>query len=127
MVDVATGSCRDGLHPDRANKNRGTQSVLSYLLSVVELRTTLLREGLVEPKTISVLSCVNPLSQGKERETSPIPHSQIQALHLRPDPAASLSGGSEPATEPRELNPIDKHPYRPHLERVLALGPADIG
>jgi hypothetical protein len=38
MVDVATGSCRDGLHADRANENRGGESLLSYLLSVTELR-----------------------------------------------------------------------------------------
>jgi glycosyltransferase involved in cell wall biosynthesis len=38
LVDAATGSCRDGLHPDRANENRGAESVLSYLLSVAELR-----------------------------------------------------------------------------------------
>lgn len=38
VVDVATGSCRDGLHPDRANENRGGESLLAYLLSVTELR-----------------------------------------------------------------------------------------
>jgi hypothetical protein len=38
LVDVATGACRDGLHPDRANENRGGESVVSYLLSVAELR-----------------------------------------------------------------------------------------
>ncbi|HJQ17781.1 MAG TPA: glycosyltransferase family 4 protein [Allosphingosinicella sp.] len=38
LVDVATGSCRDGLHADRANENRGGESVVSYLLSVVALR-----------------------------------------------------------------------------------------
>ncbi|MDB5480616.1 MAG: glycosyltransferase [Caulobacteraceae bacterium] len=40
LVDVATGSCRDGLHPDRANENRGGESVLSYLLGLAELRGT---------------------------------------------------------------------------------------
>jgi glycosyltransferase involved in cell wall biosynthesis len=38
LVDVETGSCRDGLHPDRANENRGAESVLSYLLGLCELR-----------------------------------------------------------------------------------------
>jgi glycosyltransferase involved in cell wall biosynthesis len=38
LVDVATGSCRDGLHPDRANENRGGESVVSYLLSLAEIR-----------------------------------------------------------------------------------------
>jgi glycosyltransferase involved in cell wall biosynthesis len=38
LVDVGTGSCRDGLHPDRANENRGGESAVSYLLSVAEIR-----------------------------------------------------------------------------------------
>lgn len=38
LVDVETGSCRDGLHADRANENRGGESVVSYLLSLCELR-----------------------------------------------------------------------------------------
>lgn len=38
LVDLETGSCRDGLHPDRANENRGGESVVSYLLSLAELR-----------------------------------------------------------------------------------------
>ena len=38
LADPETGGCRDGLHPDRANENRGAESVLAYLLSVVEIR-----------------------------------------------------------------------------------------
>ncbi len=38
LADIDTGSCRDGLHPDRANENRGAESVLSYLLALVEMR-----------------------------------------------------------------------------------------
>ena len=38
LVDPDTGSCRDGLHPDRANENRGAESVLSYLLALSEIR-----------------------------------------------------------------------------------------
>jgi hypothetical protein len=38
LVDLETGSCRDGLHRDRANENRGGESVVSYLLSVAEIR-----------------------------------------------------------------------------------------
>jgi hypothetical protein len=37
-VDLETGSCRDGLHPDRANENRGGESVVSYLLGLSEIR-----------------------------------------------------------------------------------------
>ncbi len=38
LVDLDTGSCRDGLHPDRPNENRGGESVVSYLLSLAEIR-----------------------------------------------------------------------------------------
>jgi glycosyltransferase involved in cell wall biosynthesis len=38
LVDVATGSCRDGLHPDRANENRGGESAVCYLLGLAEIR-----------------------------------------------------------------------------------------
>jgi hypothetical protein len=38
LVDPETGSCRDGLHRDRPNENRGGESVVSYLLSLAEIR-----------------------------------------------------------------------------------------
>ena len=38
LIDPETGSCLDGLHPDRANANMGAESVLSYLLGLVEIR-----------------------------------------------------------------------------------------
>jgi hypothetical protein len=39
LVDSETGSCCDGLHPGRANENRGGESVVSYLLGLVEIRS----------------------------------------------------------------------------------------
>ncbi len=38
LVDPESGSCRDGLHPDRANENRGGESAVSYLLALAEMR-----------------------------------------------------------------------------------------
>jgi glycosyltransferase involved in cell wall biosynthesis len=38
LIDAETGSCSDGLHPDRANENRGAESTLSYLLGLAEIR-----------------------------------------------------------------------------------------
>jgi glycosyltransferase involved in cell wall biosynthesis len=38
LVDPETGSCRDGLHPNRANENRGGESVVSFLLGLAEIR-----------------------------------------------------------------------------------------
>src|SRR3546814_19809584 len=38
LADLATGSCRDGLHPDRANENRGADSLLSFWLALADMQ-----------------------------------------------------------------------------------------
>jgi hypothetical protein len=38
LINLETDSCCDGLHPDRANENRGGESVVSYLLGLAQLR-----------------------------------------------------------------------------------------
>jgi glycosyltransferase involved in cell wall biosynthesis len=38
IYDAATGGCRDGLHPDRINRNQGGESTLAFLLSLVEMQ-----------------------------------------------------------------------------------------
>ncbi len=53
LIDLETGSCCDGLHPDRANENRGGESVVSYLLSVAEIRQL--------ERTVSVCAEAAPL------------------------------------------------------------------
>ena len=45
------------------------------------------------------------------------------ALYLRPDPARVVVRPFEPATEPRDLNPIDKVRANHIVDRVLALDP----
>jgi glycosyltransferase involved in cell wall biosynthesis len=37
LYDPATGGCRDGLHPDRANQNEGAESTLAFLHSLLEM------------------------------------------------------------------------------------------
>jgi glycosyltransferase involved in cell wall biosynthesis len=39
LYDSATGGCRDGLHPDRANENQGAESTLSFLMALLEMRS----------------------------------------------------------------------------------------
>jgi glycosyltransferase involved in cell wall biosynthesis len=39
LYDSATGGCRDGLHPDRANQNQGAESTLSFLMALVEMKS----------------------------------------------------------------------------------------
>jgi glycosyltransferase involved in cell wall biosynthesis len=38
LIDPDTGGCCDGLHPDRANENRGGESAVSYLLGLAQIR-----------------------------------------------------------------------------------------
>ncbi len=38
LYDVATGGCRDGLHPDRVNENQGAESTLSFLMALLAMR-----------------------------------------------------------------------------------------
>jgi hypothetical protein len=38
LYDPATGGCRDGLHPDRANQNQGAESTLAFLMALLEMR-----------------------------------------------------------------------------------------
>ena len=53
LVDTDTGSCRDGLHPDRANENRGGESVVCYLLALAEIRQ-LARVSLNPPNPVAL-------------------------------------------------------------------------
>lgn len=46
-----------------------------------------------------------------------------QTLYLRPDPARVVVRPFKPATEPRDLNPVDKTRANHIVERVLALDP----
>ena len=38
LYDASTGGCRDGLHPDRVNRNQGAEATLSFLLALFEMR-----------------------------------------------------------------------------------------
>jgi glycosyltransferase involved in cell wall biosynthesis len=39
LYDAATGGCRDGLHPERANQNQGSESTLSFLTALLEMHS----------------------------------------------------------------------------------------
>jgi hypothetical protein len=76
LVDLETGSCRDGLHPNRVNENCGGESAVSYLLSLAEIRQAyrsrevhmkspraLRKHGNIEvPYNEKSISCLQPLS-----------------------------------------------------------------
>jgi glycosyltransferase involved in cell wall biosynthesis len=56
LIDPDTGSCSDGLHPDRPNENKGAESVLSYLLGLVEIRQFIAATAVDRTKPASKLS-----------------------------------------------------------------------
>jgi glycosyltransferase involved in cell wall biosynthesis len=56
LIDSDTGSCSDGLHPDRPNENKGAESVLSYLLGLVEIRQFMVAAAVGRTKPASKLS-----------------------------------------------------------------------
>jgi glycosyltransferase involved in cell wall biosynthesis len=65
LIDLDTGSCSDGLHPDRTNENKGAESVLSYLLGLVEIR---------QFKLTAVVGRTRPVSKLLPSAISTIPH-----------------------------------------------------
>jgi glycosyltransferase involved in cell wall biosynthesis len=56
LINPDTGSCSDGLHPDRPNENKGAESVLSYLLGLVEMRQFMVMVVVGQAKPASKLS-----------------------------------------------------------------------
>ncbi len=45
LYDERSGGCRDGLHEDRTNENRGAESTLSFLLALAEARAATRSRG----------------------------------------------------------------------------------
>ncbi|HXN23110.1 MAG TPA: glycosyltransferase family 4 protein [Candidatus Dormibacteraeota bacterium] len=51
LYDPTTGGCRDGLHPERVNENQGSESTLSFLMALLEMRKweeSILKESVLE-------------------------------------------------------------------------------
>ncbi|WP_291863364.1 glycosyltransferase family 4 protein [Bradyrhizobium sp.] len=84
LVDPHTGSCRDGLHPDRANENRGGESVVCYLLGLAEIRQ-LARVGddQIRPPALRAV--------GARVSTSPTASRGHRVTTHLPEPAGALS------------------------------------
>ena len=123
LIDLETGSCRDGLHPDRVNENKGGESVVSYLLSLAEIRQ-LHRIMVSRAKFLPRFRAKSRRNRTQDQgaHLSQIQFLNRQALYLRPDPARVIVRPFKPATEPRDLNPTDKTRANHIVDRVLALG-----
>jgi glycosyltransferase involved in cell wall biosynthesis len=84
LVDLHTGSCRDGLHPDRANENCGGESVVCYLLSRAEIRQLArINTGVTKAAALrAVGASISPPTQAIRGHL---------ATTLLPEPAGALS------------------------------------
>jgi hypothetical protein len=92
LVDPVTGGCSDGLHPDRANENKGAESVLSYLLGLVEMRqftamTAVAGRAKLAPKQLSSIGV------GEIAARSP-PGSIFVPIQIHDSPEPLSSAGS---------------------------------
>jgi glycosyltransferase involved in cell wall biosynthesis len=92
LVDLHTGSCSDGLHPDRVNENKGAESVLSYLLGLGEIRQFERRNAIARsrPEAKPVRSAVDwPIS----RRATPGGHLVSIPIFESPDLVSSAGPG----------------------------------
>jgi glycosyltransferase involved in cell wall biosynthesis len=99
LIDPQTGSCSDGLHPDRPNQNKGAESALSYLLALVEIRQFVATAAVVRTKPAS-----KPLSNGNGASPSRSPSRSIfvpiEILEpTEPLPAPGPGQGRRPALQ----------------------------
>ena len=127
LIDPDTGSCSDGLHPDRPNENKGAESVLSYLLGLVEIRQ--FKRADCDGPNETCIQIDRQRRQSRDptsnrSQGASLSQSQFlnrQSLYLRPDPARVVVRPFKPATEPRDLNPTDKIRANHIVDRVLRL------
>ena len=93
LIDPVTGSCSDGLHPDRPNENKGAESALSYLLGLVEIRQLLriAAIGEAKPPTKLVRSSVCTIAP------QTIPGSLFVPIPFPQPPDPLSASGSKPS------------------------------
>ena len=130
LVDLETGSCSDGLHPDRANENRGGESVVSYLLGLAEMRE-LDRAGnpALKPKAVHESRSGAPSQSTRSLRGMPCHtprFSTDRPFICGPTRRGCVVRPFKPATEPRDFNPTDKTRANHIVDRVLALDPAAV-
>lgn len=90
LIDAEAGSCSDGLHPDRPNENKGAESVLSYLLGLIEIRQFMAAESLAG----SASKSLKGVDANEIR--SPL-GSFLVPLQIRQSPEPVFAPGSDPS------------------------------
>ncbi len=93
LIDPDTGSCSDGLHPDRPNDNKGAESVLSYLLGLAELRQ--FKRTSATSRTSSLARLVNGSARSHAPRTNP--GDRIVSIPIFKSPDIVSAPGSDPS------------------------------
>jgi len=118
LIDPETGSCSDGLHPDRPNENKGAESSLSYLSGLVDIRQFKRVTAKEQAKPVSPLTA----------NANPIASRTLSGGHFVPiafrEPADAISAAgsgesrrqtvqaSDRATRSQSDRPDQGEPYR---------------
>ena len=100
-----SGQLPDGLHPDRANENKGGESVLSYLLGLVEIRQLARVDESARRNRAHSLPPSSPESQ----PTHSISRGHLVSSHV-PQPAGPVSAPRSRAG--RSCAPSSRRPSR---------------
>jgi hypothetical protein len=64
LYDPLSGGCRDALHADRVNENEGAESTLSFLLSLMDMRTDEVRWNAMQLPIAEAKEPVTAMSAG---------------------------------------------------------------
>jgi glycosyltransferase involved in cell wall biosynthesis len=92
LIDRATGSCRDGLHPDRPNENMGAESALSYLLGQLDIR--LFDHTVMPVQSNSAIKTVVPSRHGAFAKPTQGSYFGTVPLFDPPAPASASRSGA---------------------------------
>jgi glycosyltransferase involved in cell wall biosynthesis len=92
LIDPDTGGCADGLHPDRANENKGAESVVSYLLGLLEVRQL---KGVHAIDRAKPTSRLTPAAANRPTALRTQPGGRVVAIqiHEPPDPTSAPGPG----------------------------------
>jgi hypothetical protein len=91
LIDSDMGSCSDGLHPDRPNENRGAESVLSYLLGLVEIRQ--FENAAAKDRAKAASKSTRPTAH-RSATAWPIPRGSIVPVPVSQSPGLAPAPGS---------------------------------
>jgi glycosyltransferase involved in cell wall biosynthesis len=92
LIDPETGGCSDGLHPDRSNENKGAESVLSYLLGLVEIRQLQRMTAMDRPRPASQFAS-NGAGHASQPRTAPGSLFVPASIHKSPELISASGSG----------------------------------